>query len=151
MNGVSAHGTRVEVNGVEIHDLLDVMPPPLMRRDVEDTRHIDSDDRHEVGTRHLGPFEFEAEFLPATGEFFIAAWQDQTLDEYAVFFPSGGIWRFNGYIESIVPKPAQVEGLLAVKVTVIPTGTLIFATEFLLQENGDFLLLEDGGRIIING
>lgn len=146
MNGISAQGTRVTRNGVDIAGLSDVVPPPLTRKAVDDTRHFEADERFEVGIRRAGLLEFDIDFPDADD--LLTAWENDQTDAYVVIFADGAEWTFDGKVVDVSPK-AAVEGRLVAHVAIRPTAAVDVGGELLLLENGGRLLLEDDGRIIL--
>lgn len=147
--GISAHGTRVTRNGDEIPNLSDVTPPALMRHEVDDTRHIDQDERFVVGIRRVGELGFDVDFLDGLDDL-VTAWMNNTRDDYAIFLPDGARWNFSGVVVDVMPK-APVEGRLMARVSIRPVGALTIpgVGPFLLNEDGTFILQAEGGRIVL--
>jgi hypothetical protein len=151
-NGISAHGFQIRFNGVAVDELKDVTPPALTRKAVDDTRHNDDDDEYKMGIRRAGPMHFDMNFLPATGQQFLDAWANFTLDRYVLIYPDGAIMSFFGYVIDINGK-APVDDGLVVTITVQPSGEInLLATigePSVLLETGDYLLLETGDHILL--
>lgn len=130
-NGISAHGTVINRNGVQIAELKDITPPPLSRKSIETTTQNSSDDSYVVGVRRKGELGFMVNFLPsgeathnsATG--LIKAWNDGSKDRYNVLFPDGSDWMFSGFVSNVAPK-APVDGALEAQISIRPSGGHIF-------------------------
>lgn len=147
MGGISAQGTRITRNGTDIPNLGDVIPPPLMRRPVEDSRHNRDDEEFEPGIRRAGLLEFDTDFVEGLQDL-VTAWELNSADNYAVFTPDGAEWTFTGLVVTIAPK-APVEGRLLAHVQVRPTGRVsILSGNGLLTEAEGFLLTEAGGTLL---
>lgn len=130
-NGISAHGTIITRNGIEIAELRDITPPPLSRKPIETSTHNSSDDSYVPGSRRKGELGFLVNFLPgaeathdsATG--LIKAWNDGSKDRYNILYPDGSDWMFSGFVSNIAPK-APVEGVLEASISIRPSGGHVF-------------------------
>lgn len=126
-NGISAHGTIIERNGIPIAELRDITPPPLTRKSIETTTHNSDDDSYVIGIRRKGELQFAMNFLPfsdpthdsSTG--LVGAWATGTKDEYKVNYPDTSWWLFSGFVTGIAPK-APVDGEQSANVSIRPSG-----------------------------
>lgn len=130
-NGISAHGTTISRNGVQIAEVKDITPPALTRKPIETSTQNSSDDSYVVGIRRKGELGFMVNFLPsgesthnsATG--LIKAWNDGAKDRYNLDYPDGSDWMFSGFVVNIAPK-APVDGALEAQISIRPSGGHIF-------------------------
>lgn len=131
--GVSAQGTLVTRNGVNVGELLEVTPPPLSRKEIETTNHQDNDDAFVVGVRRRGNLQLRMNWLPSgdNASGMIKAWHDGTLDLYKVTFPwpsAGAVgspyWLFSGYCTGVSPAAPSDDKLSSVA-TVRPSGAMV--------------------------
>jgi hypothetical protein len=129
-NAISAHGTIVERNGVEIGELRDITPPALTRNTFDTTTQNDDDDSYVVGIRRKGELSFTINFLQS-GEVshgavsgLLAAYLNGSKDLYKITFPDSSYWMFSGFLSNIAPK-APVDGELSADVTIRPTNAFI--------------------------
>ena len=130
-NGISAHGTLIARNGVNIAELKDITPPPLTRKPIDTTTQNSDDDSYVVGIRRKGELTFMINFLPATDGTHDAttglldAWASGSKDHYAITFPDGAVWQFSGFVSNIAPKN-PVDGAQEANVSIRPSGGQIF-------------------------
>jgi hypothetical protein len=150
---VSAHGMVITFNGDSVEELGDVTIPALTRKAVEDTKHSSEDDVYAIGHRSYGNLSFDIALIPSLVDRFLVAWTSHSLDSYVLFFVDGASWSFLGRVVNVSPK-IPVEGKLAAQVTIQVEGKINLAPgahlssilmetgEYVLQENGDTILLE---------
>jgi hypothetical protein len=148
-NAVSAHGTLVYRNGVLIPELTDVRPPELSRETVETTRLGDDDDVHKTSIRSTSRLVFTINLLfdDAQHIALLDAWETTVVDDWEVRFADGAVWAFQGWVCAFGPA-SPVDGIQSAEVQACVTDGLIFGDN-LAQEDGDALLLEDGGYILL--
>jgi hypothetical protein len=126
-HGISAHGTLIARNGVEIGELRDITPPPLSRKTIETSTQNSSDDSYVVGIRRKGELSFTVNFLPSgesTHDSFtglISAWHTGSKDLYLLTFPDGASWQFSGFVTDVAPT-APTDGGLEAKISIRPSG-----------------------------
>jgi hypothetical protein len=126
-NGISAHGTIIKRNGVNIAELKDITPPPLSRKPIDTTTHNSDDDSYVVGIRRKGELQFMVNWLPSgeathdANSGLLDAWAQGSKDEYQILFPDGSVWLFSGFVTNIAPK-APVDGVQEASISVRPSG-----------------------------
>lgn len=126
-NGISAHGTIIKRNGVDVAELLDITPPPLSRKPIETTTHNSDDDSYVVGIRRKGDLQFMVNWLPSgesthdATDGLLDAWATGSKDRYDIDFPDGSTWLFSGFVTGIAPK-APVDGAQQANITIRPSG-----------------------------
>jgi len=129
-NGISAHGTLISRNGVNIAEVRDITMPPLTRKALEITTHQDNDDAYVVGLRRRGDLSFLFNFIPinqtTAAASLIQAWYLGTLDAYVVLFTDLTRWAFQGYVTNFAAK-APVDGAAEATVGIRPTGAMTIA------------------------
>jgi hypothetical protein len=126
-NAISAHGTLIFRNDIEIGELRDITPPSLTRNTIETTTQNSSDDSYVVGIRRKGELTFNIGFLPS-GESthnslagLVKAWHDGSKDKYKLLYPDGAYWQFSGFVTNVAPT-APVDGGLEASVNIRPSG-----------------------------
>jgi hypothetical protein len=126
-NAISAQGTIIRRNGVDIAELRDITPPALSRNPIETTMHNSEDDSYVVGIRRKGELQFELGFLPS-GESthdnvagLMKAWSDGSKDLYEIEFPDGASWYFSGFVTNVAASAPVDDGLTA-SVSIRPSG-----------------------------
>lgn len=149
---INAHGAVVRRNGIPIVGVRDIVAPALMRKATDRSCWLELDEEFNVGIRHYGELSFEMALTP-TGDTtqigLYRAWSVDDADSYDLEFADGALWSFPGSVAGLVPQ-APVEGLLVVHVTIRPLAAVALVAlvpSFLLQESGDRLLVESGGRV----
>jgi hypothetical protein len=130
-NGISAHGTIIRRNHVDIAELKDITPMPLTRKAIETTTHNSDDDSYVVGIRRKGDLSFMINWLPS-GEAthgatsgLLEAWATGSKDRYDILFPDGSQWIFSGFVTNIAPKQ-PVDGAQEASISVRPSGGQVF-------------------------
>jgi hypothetical protein len=150
---ISAHGCSLTRNGVVVLELGDVLPPALVRKSVEDTRHPDADDAYVLGFSRYGHLVFDMAVTPASVEGFLSAWLAHALDAYVLTFADGTVWSFFGHVVDVSPHESSVDDAFRARVTVQVSGGIRFSVEAhddsLLLETGDYVLLESGDTILL--
>jgi hypothetical protein len=150
-NAISAHGFTIELNDVGIPELRDITPPALNRESIEKTTRDQDDEDFWLDIRRYGELSFDMNFVLAepTHAALLDAFTEGTSDDYRLTFPDGAVWRFDGLVIGF-RVVAAVDDKLWATVTVRPAQRVNVANvDFLLQENGDALLQENDGRILL--
>jgi|PlaIllAssembly_1097288.scaffolds.fasta_scaffold58972_3 hypothetical protein len=129
-DAISAHGTIVKRNNIEVGELRDITTPALTRNTFDTSNQNDDDDSYVVGIRRKGDLTFTVNWLQsgdvthgsATG--LLAAYQGGTKDLYEIDFPDGSTWIFSGFLTGLAVK-APVDGELSADITIKPTNAMI--------------------------
>ena len=139
-------------NLVRVPNVGDVVLPALTRKLKESTEHEDEDDFYDgVGGKHTSELVFEAMLRLFDESDLFTAFEDGSLDEWAIEFKTGGnLWSFIGLITALTPAPAPVDGgALRWVVHVQPLTGIDELHSLMLLETGGHLLLETGGRFAL--
>ena len=128
-NGISAHGTIIRRNGVDINELKDITMPPLSRKPIDTTTQNSDDDSYVVGIRRKGELQFTVNWLPSgdtthdATSGLLEAWASGSKDRYDVLGPEADAWQwiFSGFVSNIAPK-APVDGVQEATITIRPSG-----------------------------
>lgn len=130
-NAISAHGTNIKRNGVQIGEMRDVTPPALTRNTFDTTTQNDADDSYVVGVRRKGDLSFTINWLQS-GEVthgavsgLLYAYQNGSKDLYEIDFPDGAKWYFSGFLSNLAIK-SPVDGEQSADVSIKPTNAMIF-------------------------
>jgi hypothetical protein len=126
-NGISAHGTKIFRNTVEIAEVKDITLPTLTRKPIDTSTHNSDDDSYVMGIRRKGELQFMVNWLAvdepthSADSGLLDAWAEGSKDRYDIEFPDGSNWLFSGFVSNIGVK-APVDGVLDASISIRPSG-----------------------------
>jgi hypothetical protein len=125
-NAISAHGTLLYHNGVEVGELGDFTLPGLMRNEFDATTHNIDIDIWVMGVLRREPVTFPVFFnsVEATHLALRQSIIDNTEDEFKIVFPDGDEWLGSGFVRQ-VSQAAPVDGILSANVTIRLSGAML--------------------------